>query len=659
MKDDFLYEFICDVQSCSLLFVEEDARTMSPTCHLSMLQIRDLTLFLLFFFLGVFSAFANEELGYSSHSEENTEVTESDQPRESAAEIWRKWQESRTNSFRQANQRNDNFNLIFDDNEDNHEKNQENHKDAQISRNQEEPTTQTPQNIFIYLPFRPNSPSKPPSNRKEPSSSTASPVTASPTTPRTTYSSPFPNENTRNLPKLAKNNHGLRLDSQWKPVSNLEPKVPSSLSVSASRTHFVQASPVLDSRSSLNYDQVIQQQSPQQASYQVVQSPSYQFQQPVVQSPPVTQHIVQQVQSPQIVQSPPYQIQNAIQSPPVQQNIVHEVQAPPVVQIPAAPPQQINIVQDPPQPTPVHVNLIRSPPQHVSVNVQRQPPTPVTVNFVRSEPQNHIVVNEPRVDVVRVQSPPVVVASPPRHVLIRAPPPPLLVHSPPPVIHHPRPVLVQSPPHFVRAAPYLVRAAPPLVVHAPPPCPPAARIVHAPPIVHSHPVVHAAPVVHHPVHYVHAPRATTYYSAPQPQRTRTVYHSVQYLPEQTHVYTTTQFSPATKTTIYESDHAAAYSAPKPVIVAAPTTHHRVIEDHPPVFDEPESVLAFTSKTKMLTAPIRLAEKIIKTSRRLRLKEVMQPVMLSDSILVNERRKKKHKGKKIFVLGDIMRKTGKL
>jgi len=111
---------------------------------------------------------------------------------------------------------------------------------------------------------------------------------------------------------------------------------------------------------------------------------------------------------------------------------------------------------------------------------------------------------------------------------------------------------------------------------------------------------------------------------------------VQYLPEQTHVYTTTQFSPATKTTILEADHLPAYSAPKPVFVAPVRDHHYHDPDDATIY----SFSHLTGGARLLAAPLRLAEKIL-LSRRRRIK-----------LNVNSRPEKKRKReKKIFVFGD--------
>ena len=121
---------------------------------------------------------------------------------------------------------------------------------------------------------------------------------------------------------------------------------------------------------------------------------------------------------------------------------------------------------------------------------------------------------------------------------------------------------------------------------------------------------------------------------------------VQYVPEQTHVYSTTSFSPATKTTIYEQDHVAAYSAPKPQVVRAPVTAHvaavtavPVLRSPTPIVDERAigATIYTFPKMRILGAPIRVASKL---SSRRQLRQRLR----------EERLKEKYKGreKKIFV-----------
>lgn len=476
-------------------------------------------------------------------------------------------------------------------------------------------TSDNKKNIFIYLPFRPTT-------RISQSTSTKSPfspvnIVKSSTTPRRpTFSTTFPTNRTRNLPvtSVISKNLSSRASislpnrgSQWQPIPRNE-----SLKASASsRTHFV-------SSPTLYYATSQQRQHDTPSKTQVIHQ----------------QHVVSDV---------PHQ----------------------------SPPHEVTVVESPPESRPVHVNVI-----------QHSPPEtpPVQVNFVRHESPRDppvVVVNEPspRVDVVKVhhhhppppppllvhapprilvRSPPIVHAPPPRAVIVHSPPPRVIHHHAPPVhvVHHAPPVVRTHPVTLVHAPP-----PPPVLVHSPPPCAPPA-VVHAPPpppaIVH-HPVVHAAPIVHHhpppiavhahPVIHAAVPRAAAFYSPAVPAKTRTVYHSVQYLPEQTHVYTTTQFSPATRTTIYETDHMASYSNQHKVIVAAPPT--KFVHDDPPstIYHFPKfpSILG----TRVLSVPIKIAGKFLLKGHTDLTEILPSPI----STIRERRKKKKKKKKKIFVFGD--------
>ncbi|XP_074605270.1 uncharacterized protein LOC141858430 isoform X2 [Brevipalpus obovatus] len=68
--------------------------------------------------------------------------------------------------------------------------------------------------------------------------------------------------------------------------------------------------------------------------------------------------------------------------------------------------------------------------------------------------------------------------------------------------------------------------------------------------------------VRSPVGYTSkAVRTTSYYNPPVPQRSRTVFTQSQMMPTHTTVYTTTHFSPATRTTVLETDHFPVYAPP--------------------------------------------------------------------------------------------------
>lgn len=315
-----------------------------------------------------------------------------------------------------------------------------------------------------------------------------------------------------------------------------------------------------------------------QSPPQVVQS-SPQF----VQSFPASFQTTGQVlQSPQLLLSSP-----PLLSPPSHQ-VVHSVQQTQAV-------NDVRVVEAPPQSPPVHVNLVQGPPAPpVHLNIVRSPPQPpaVHVNFVRSQPLP--VLSPPVVQQQFVQAAPVLQAP-----ILQAP----VIHAHP-VVHAP----------VFHAAPQPL--APPVFapIAAAPPCP-----QHAP--------------AFHPLHH------HTFFSAPQAQRTRTVLQQVQFVPEQTHVYTTTSYSPATRTTIYESDHVAAFSAPKPRIVKAPTA--RVVHRNPSALitdrEGPATVYTFP-KMRILGAPIRMADRL---SSRRQLRQRLREERLKE-------KQSKEKEKKIFV-----------
>lgn len=440
------------------------------------------------------------------------------------------------------------------------------------------------------------------------------------------------------------------------------------------------------------------------------------------------------LQSPPSVHSPSLTYgQQAIplQSPPT------ALAAPYPQSLPLQSPLQVHTV--PLAPLPVTISgqpLLNDPSRHQvqqsPTNVHQQSPPlatpPVQVNVIRQDsppaPATTVLVNEPRIDLVKLHAPPPLVQSPPIvhavphhvhavphhvhhhhqvhqvHQVHHAPPPPTttlvhhppaVVHPPPAVINHP-PTIVQRPPTIVYSPPALV-SRPPTVIHSQPvvplaravPVAPIALRAYAPPVVHAAPIVHAAPVVHAPnvlhtpVHHLvaHAPRPCpspalpvvaappVHFHAPivhpvvpvaraaslvvpaAPARSRTVYTQVQYLPEQTHVVTTTQFSPATKTTIYETDHLAAYSSHKPVVLLPPNSPGKLVPLSPPLRVAPQehaTIYTFPSlvKNRIVGAPIRLTDRI-RSRRKTRQKERIRQF---------EERQRHKKDKKIIFIDRI-------
>ena len=281
-----------------------------------------------------------------------------------------------------------------------------------------------------------------------------------------------------------------------------------------------------------------------------------------------TQAAVPIVQSPtQIVQSPSTLVLAPQQSFPPQQVLhqVQQVQAVQDVRVVEAqpqpqPPVQLSVVQSPAAAPPVHLNIVRAPPP--------QPPA-IHVNFVRAPPQTFVqqpVLHAPVGQQRFIQAPPV-------HTHIVQSP---VIHAHP-VVHTP---VLRAP--FSQSSP--VFASP-----VPPPC--------------------ATPLFSPPVHAV----PHTFFIPPQAQRTRTVLQQVQFVPEQTHVFSTTSYSPATRTTIYEADHVGAFSAPKGHYVRAPV--HRSPVDF--VADRESASTRSTiytfPKMRILGAPVRIAGRL--SSRR--------------------------------------------
>ena len=276
---------------------------------------------------------------------------------------------------------------------------------------------------------------------------------------------------------------------------------------------------------------------------------------------------------------------------------------------------QIRIIDSPPAPLPqaappVQFTLIRSPPQ-----LPPPPQQPVTLNVVQAPPVHHPPQQSQPVTLNLVQSPPLHAPPPPpppqQVILVRDQP---RVYAPPqaaPAIH-----VLSSPPAVQTV--HVQHAPPPLVVHSP-------VVHHSPPVIHTTRIVHSAPVRPHcapPPLYAPPQRAVffapppppplyfqrhhTFFAPPQPQRTRTVYTQMQFVPQQTHVVTTTQFSPATRTTIIEADHASAYSMERPRFAAPPADFvaapPRILQPARPIYAAPPVMMAAPMAPQQQPAP---------------------------------------------------------
>lgn len=201
-----------------------------------------------------------------------------------------------------------------------------------------------------------------------------------------------------------------------------------------------------------------------------------------------------------------------------------------------SPPQQnVVLIQDQPRVS----QLVHAPPQYVNT-----PPTIVQQTqplVLQSPPAQQIVHFAP----TSFQPAPLVQAPLQQHVhYVQS----HAVQSPPvQVVQSPPVQVVQSPPTHLVQAPQLQ------VLRSPPPCPP--DFIQAPLILplaqQFAPPVHSSPLV--------------LFSPPRPVRTRTVYTQIEQIPVQTHVQTTTHYSPAMRTVVYDS----LGSNPRPVFAPRP------------------------------------------------------------------------------------------
>lgn len=197
------------------------------------------------------------------------------------------------------------------------------------------------------------------------------------------------------------------------------------------------------------------------------------------------------------------------------------------------------LVQQAPPPPPQVVHVQQAPQPQV-IQVQQAPPPPQIVHFQQAPPP-------PPQQIIQVQQAP----PPPQQIIQvqQAPPPPQFVH-----IAQQQPQQIQVIQQQPQPTSYRT------VEVAQAPCPQQAPIQFKAAYIKQQQA---------PVQFESPSKMATFFTPPVPQKTRTVYTQTQMMPAQTTVHTTTSFSPATKMTVYETDHVGAYSGPKPIMLPAP------------------------------------------------------------------------------------------
>ncbi|KAI1287675.1 hypothetical protein HDE_10005 [Halotydeus destructor] len=276
---------------------------------------------------------------------------------------------------------------------------------------------------------------------------------------------------------------------------------------------------------------------------------------------PVSVRLSPQVNQYQVQAAPePVRQTYTIQQAPVQERIIVQQAPPPVTQV-----RQVNIVQAAPEPPPqLRFVTAQSPPQ---VNFVQAAPEPARVQFVQQAPQpiNIAVAAAPQPQqtvYVQQQPPPqqtVVLQQAPRQINVvqQAPQQVQVVQQAPQAIQ-----VVQAPqPVQFQAA--IIQPARSATVYETQAAPCA-------PVLQAATVFETPPVQYQKANKYQSPQnLQTFYLPPMPQKTRYTVQQVQFMPVQTTIQQSTSFSPATRTTIYETDHAGAYSNPKPVMVPPP------------------------------------------------------------------------------------------
>ena len=250
------------------------------------------------------------------------------------------------------------------------------------------------------------------------------------------------------------------------------------------------------------------------------------------------------------------------------QEIRYAQAAPPPIQVVAAQqPQPIQFIQQQQAPQPINVVAAQPPPQTVNIVAAQAP-----------QPQ--------RINIVSAPAPP----PPPINIVAQAPQPPtqtvfIQQQQQPQQIH----TVIQQAPQpepFFRAV-IAQEQAPTLRFvesrQAQNPCP----VALAPTFAEKSYAKQAAPVFN-----ANQQKMATYFAQPMPQKTRSVVREIQFMPTTTHVTHTTSYSPATKTTVYETDHVGAYSNNKAVLIPAPISMPKTVA--PVLYEE--------KRTKALAIP---------------------------------------------------------
>lgn len=264
--------------------------------------------------------------------------------------------------------------------------------------------------------------------------------------------------------------------------------------------------------------------------------------------------------------------------------------------------KQVSVLSPIPEPIHQPVSIVNIAPQpKYAVAVPAPEPEPATI-ILQQKPQPQVAVAavapQPETIILRAQQPQVkqlavVAAQPPPQVqVVAAAPPPINIIAAQPaqqavLVQQPQPLqatIVAQPQPVLQAAVVAQPLKTATIVEAQQaPCPPAVALQPVP-VVKQAAAAYVKPQA--AVLSGIPQKMATFFVPPMPQKTRTVYTQIQHMPVQTTVQTTTSYSPATKTTVYETDHVAAYSSAKPMFLPAPLSIPKAASF---VYEQPKAV----------------------------------------------------------------------